>query len=224
MAKKRRKKSISKCPEPFNTLIDIAGAALMFSIAEKKEKKYHYSKRGVPNPYRAASFGIASGKMNSMEDVTRLGAIMGAMGAFDDDNYKHHNQYAWRLNCEDGTPFGIYPENYETRAEYNNALKKKKRETALQDHKEDRIITNNITNEEKTHKCSERSYVLCRVSRLDNGENRYYHLSNKKINVGDIVTLPYENGKIVQGVVISIESYTDSTLPCPLNEISNILE
>lgn len=52
MAKKRRKKS-SKCPEPFNTLIDLAAGATMNAIANKMEEKHHYRKRGVPNPYRA---------------------------------------------------------------------------------------------------------------------------------------------------------------------------
>ena len=32
------------------------------------------------------------------------------------------NRYAWRLNCEDGSAYGIDPNDYETRDEYNEAL------------------------------------------------------------------------------------------------------
>lgn len=38
MAKKRRKKS-SKCPEPFNTLINLAAAATLDYVAIKDDKK-----------------------------------------------------------------------------------------------------------------------------------------------------------------------------------------
>lgn len=84
MAKKRRKKS-SKCPEPFNTLINLAAGVTMNAIANKMEEKHHYRKRGVPNPYRASAFGLASGRLKKTEDIIRLGGLMGAMGAFDAD-------------------------------------------------------------------------------------------------------------------------------------------
>ena len=36
------------------------------------------------------------------------------------------NRYAWRLNCEDGSAYGIDPNDYETRDEYNEALSREK--------------------------------------------------------------------------------------------------
>ena len=36
------------------------------------------------------------------------------------------NRYAWRLNCEDGSAYGIDPNDYETRDEYNEALNREK--------------------------------------------------------------------------------------------------
>ena len=152
MAKKRRKKS-SKCPEPFNTLIDLAAGATMNAIANKMEEKHHYRKRGVPNPYRASAIGLSTGRLRKTEDIIRLGGFLGAMGSFDPDdsdttNYDYspsssigydyddswefdnmnvsvptnNNRYAWRMNCEDGSAYGIYPEDYETRQAYNLAL------------------------------------------------------------------------------------------------------
>ncbi len=39
MAKHKKYKRSSKCPEPFNTLIDIAGGIAMNAIANKMEGK-----------------------------------------------------------------------------------------------------------------------------------------------------------------------------------------
>ena len=150
MAKNRRKKS-SKCPEPFNTLIDLAAAATLDYIAYKRRQKRSGEKRNKIDPYAAAGIAMGMGKLNSTEDVIRLGGFLGVMGAFDDDNdtndYSTHipsrtssrrvyqtrtnkssnkNRYAWRMNCENGSVYGIHPENYETRDEYNAALKSTK--------------------------------------------------------------------------------------------------
>ena len=53
MAKNRRKKS-SKCPEPFNTLIDFAAAATLDYIAYKRRQKRGGKKRNKKDPYAAA--------------------------------------------------------------------------------------------------------------------------------------------------------------------------
>ena len=147
MAKRRKKKS-SKCPEPINTLIDLAAGLTMGAIADHMEKKYHYTKKGKINPYAVSAFGLASGRMKSTEDVLRTGAFLGAMGSFDVDTSDpdapnsyilddpifcdipeakvNDNRYAWRLNCEDGSEYGIYPEDYETREEYHEAIHREK--------------------------------------------------------------------------------------------------
>ena len=36
------------------------------------------------------------------------------------------NRYAWRLNCEDGSSYGVSPLDYETRDAYNRALQNAK--------------------------------------------------------------------------------------------------
>ncbi|MCC8357954.1 MAG: hypothetical protein LJU34_09060 [Oscillospiraceae bacterium] len=135
----RRHKS-NKCPEPFNTLIDLAGGLAMAAIAGRMEKKHHYAERGKINPYGVSAFGIATGRMKSTEDILRTGAVLGALGSFDDETaarddelfsvsafvHENDNRYAWRLNCEDGSAYGISPEDYETRGEYNEALHREK--------------------------------------------------------------------------------------------------
>ena len=151
MAKHKKHKRSSKCPEPFNTLIDIAGGIAMNAIANKMERKYHYSKKGKINPYKVSAFKIGTGGFRSTEDIVRTGGFLGAIGSFDvetDTPYPHqkminvvpedpifnqikysstiNNRYAWRLNCEDGSEYGINPCDYETRDDYNRALEEAK--------------------------------------------------------------------------------------------------
>lgn len=146
----RKSKKSSKCPEPFNSVIDLAGGLAMAAIAGSQEKKHNYSARGKINPYAASAIGIGTGKLKNTGNLLRMGAVLGMTGSFDDDgttgnypvdnvvieddplfsemNYTHtnENRYAWRLNCEDGSFYGIKPEDYETREEYNEALYKEK--------------------------------------------------------------------------------------------------
>ena len=84
MAKKRRKKS-SKCPEPFNTLIDLAAAATLDYVAYKRRQKRGGSKTKI-DPYAAAGAAYGMGLIDDTEDLIKLGGVLGAMGAFDDDD------------------------------------------------------------------------------------------------------------------------------------------
>lgn len=231
MAKKKYKRKSSKCPEPFNTLIDIAAGITMGAVADHMEKKYHYSAKGKINPYAVSAMGLASGKMNSTEDILRTGAFLGAMESFDveadgvpsshsyipeDPVFRqireakvNDNRYAWRLNCEDGSAYGVSPYNYETRAAYNEALKAAK---------------GGFT-QSPDASCAEQpmsqatvddgqQYIYCRVSRLDNGANEYYLSETNEIKVGDSVQVPTENGT-ASGIVIAVELHTASTAPQP---------
>lgn len=82
---------------------------------------------GKPDPYKAA--GIAAGMGNfSASDGARLGAMLGSEGAFDDD----HSDYCggssdcddagWKLYCEDGSEYGLDPDDFDTEEEYEEAL------------------------------------------------------------------------------------------------------
>ncbi len=88
---------------------------------------------GKPDPYKAA--GMAAGMGNfSLSDQATLGAMLGSQGAFDDDDTSSDdfdddwmfssstNKYEWRETCEDGSEYGIDPEDYETEDEYLEAL------------------------------------------------------------------------------------------------------
>lgn len=254
MAKKRRRKS-SKCPEPFNTLIDLAAGATMNAIANKMEEKHNYRKRGVPNPYRASAIGFSMGKLNKTEDIIKLGGFLGATGSFDPDDtdssyettpprtsryqtdtyWKYdnigsnastkNNKYAWRMNCEDGSAYGISPLDYETRESYNVALKKCKSETDTKSYKsnyeKEHASSDTFTVEQEVDRPAK--YVLYRVSRLDNGQNDYYRSNGKRYSVGDAVTAPIKGGT-TNAIVISVNEYDHSSLPKALENTEFLVE
>lgn len=239
MAKRRKSKRSSKCPEPLNTLIDIAGGIAMGAVASHMEKKYNYSKKGKINPYAVSAMGIASGRVKSTEDILRTGAVLGAMGSFDveaDDAPSHRsyvpedpvfreigetkvniNRYAWRLNCEDGSTYGISPYDYETRDEYHKALSRAKSNESTDEATTIPIVMVDV---EKAH--SSERYLYVRVSRLDNGVNQFYLTTNSNIKVGDKVAVPTEK-ESVDGIVISIAWHSAADAPQPPKDTMWIL-
>lgn len=255
MAKKRRKKS-SKCPEPFNTLIDLAAGVTMNAIANKMEEKHHYRKRGVPNPYRASAIVFSMGKLNKTEDIIKLGGLMGAMGAFDPDDtdssyrkkhprtyryqtdthweydnigskasVKNNNKYAWRMNCEDGSAYGISPLDFETRESYNAALKKRKSESVTEPYERDteQSLASSTDSDIEQQVDKSAKYVIYRVSRLDNGQNDYYRSNGKQYSVGDTVSVPAKDGT-ANAIVIAVKEYDYSSLPNALENIELLAE
>ena len=82
MAKHKKYKRSAKWPEPFNTLIDIAGGIAMNAVANKMEQKYRYSKKGAINPYIVSAFKIGAGGYRSTEDIVRTSVFLGAIGSF----------------------------------------------------------------------------------------------------------------------------------------------
>ncbi len=238
MAKKRRKSS--KCPEPLNTLIDLAAAATLDYMAYKRRQKRCGKKRSKIDPYAAAGIAMGMGKLNSTEDIIKLGGFLGAMGAFDEDDGDDYttsytprhtssprayqqtihkttnkNRYAWRMNCEDGSAYGISPENYETRDEYNDALKK------VKSHESVEAEINEVPSVNPVLKyASEKSgdtVKICKVSILGNGQNKFYKTEDTTINVGDKVVVPLYNGGTGQGIVIVVKSViADECVDVPL--------
>ena len=229
MAKHKKSNKSSKCLEPFNTLIDIAGGMAMNAIANKMEKKYHYSKKGKINPYRVSAFKIGTGGFKSTEDIVRTGGFLGAMGSFDvesdqprtryrrktipeDPTFKqikyspaNNNKYAWRLNCEDGNAYGVDPCDFETRDDYNRALEAANttgNHFCTEENQKQKKNTENTTTKKST------AMILCRVSLLSNGKNIYCLPNDETINIGNRVIVLFSNGKKEDGIVLEIEKHT----------------
>ncbi len=183
MAKKRSRKS-SKCPEPFNTLIDLAGAAALDYIAYKRRQKRGYKKTKV-DPYATAGVAFGLGKLETTEDILELGGMLGAMGTFDPDEE----------DSDLGEQYGVYRDDYATRDEYVEALNNARFSVSVDEVDEEDIDF------EDSDLC-----VICRVSRLDNGDNRDYRTDDDNLRPGDQVLVPDENGGSVVGIVVAVKT------------------
>lgn len=56
------------------------------------------------------------------KDDNSSGGSYGSYGSDYSGSYGNYNRYEWRESCEDGTEFGVDPEDYETEEEYDDAL------------------------------------------------------------------------------------------------------
>lgn len=230
--KKSGRKSSSKCPEPLNTMIDIAGGLAMGAIASKMEKKYHYSAKGKINPYAASAMGMATGRIRGTSDILRMGAYLGAAGSFDVQAdppraracttsgdralyeirppVRQNNKYAWRLNCEDGSAYGIDPNDYETRDAYNMAIQAARGGKPVTKHAENQAPEGFVSKRQEGQMKGNYN-LICRVSRLDSGENLFYFASDTAIKAGDRVRVSSEDGQTADAIVLSVEKWDGQT-------------
>ena len=135
MSKKKRSKKRERIPV-IDTLIDLAGAMTLDYLAAKRRQENGTKRSKKIDPYAATGAAMGMGLIKDTDDIIKFGGVLGAMGAFDSDDdlpistaaymAPRDNRYAWRLNCEDGSAYGIDPNNYETREEYNEALSREK--------------------------------------------------------------------------------------------------
>ncbi len=183
MAKKRSRKS-SKCPEPFNTLIDLAGAATLDFIAYERRQKCGYKKTRV-DPYAAAGVAFGLGKLETTEDMLELGGMLGAMCAFDPDE----------KSSDLGEQYDVYRDDYATRDEYVEALNNARFDVSGDEEDEENIDFND------SDVC-----VICRVSRLDNGDNRNYRSDDDSLRPGDQVHVPDGNVGSAVGIVVAVKT------------------
>ena len=223
---KRKKYSATKCPEPLNTMIDLAGA-LALGVYTNHKIKSDYRKGQGAESVRAATmvYGMQSmrrgtagtlglggllGVNSAIRGIERSEAARRRVPVYDDEidfpPYKtNDNRYAWRLNCEDGSAYGVSPLNYETRDAYNLALKAAKGGQPKMVHEEP---IQEATEPEAPFRDS--PLLCCRVSRLDNGANEYYLTSDEGIKVGDTITVTSDAGTS-EGVVIGVRRLSEMT-------------
>lgn len=146
MAKKRTSRNSSKCPEPFNTLIDIAGAATLHAYVKHKVKRDYARGEGETSAKAAAMVFGAGALRRGSAGILNLGGLTGLNSALKEIEKEQSSvpvekpfidrvsststpvsvktvpKYTWRQHCEDGAPYGISPDDYETADEYDEAL------------------------------------------------------------------------------------------------------
>ena len=187
-------------------MLDLAGAAAIDYIHYKHRQKSG-GRRTKIDPYAAAGIAMGMGKINSTESTIALGGILGAMGAFDEDGGSRpiDNRYAWRLNCEDGSSYGIDPADFETREEYNDAIREAR--SALED--EATAVPSQGSaalpkpSAEKDEAASS-TRLFCHVSRLDDGVNLFYIAPDDSYKIGERVIVPREDASRGSAIILSV--------------------
>ena len=157
MGKRRSSyKKSTKCPEPLNTLVDLAGAATLGAIVRAQIKRDYRNGQGDESVKAAAMvFGAGSLRRGS-EGIINLGGLMGLNSALRsikrDQSIKRNQTVAkkppdqdahssaetrnnpftrknvWRDYCEDGSAYGIDPKSFDSPDDYCEALAKAKDE------------------------------------------------------------------------------------------------
>lgn len=152
MAKRRRGYRNSKCPEPISTILDLAGA-LTLGLYTRHRVKKDFEKGAGEESARAAGlvFGVGSMRGES-RGIINLGGLLGLRSALKRIEREKSNKYItndfpfvdrvldapvtatsqskkylWREYCEDGSIYGLDPNDYETADQYNDALSELKR-------------------------------------------------------------------------------------------------
>ena len=146
LAKKRRYKK-SSCPDPINAFLDIAGAATLGMYVKHRVKK-DFEAGCVEESAKAAAavFGLGSMKRGSQGTIN-LGGLIGLNSALKDIERQNLSslsseqppfvspiekkpaiQYPvktgiWRESCEDGSAYGVSPEDYDNADDYEDALR-----------------------------------------------------------------------------------------------------
>lgn len=187
MAKRRYSRKSSKCPEPINTLLDIAGAATLGLYAKHKIRKDFENGCGEESAKAAAMvFGMGSMRRGSQGTIN-LGGLIGLNSALKElenkqstsnDTYYTPSRFVspiekapavshqvpaglWRKHCEDGSSYGLDPETFENADDYEDALKAAKEAGGCRKEKLLRIQSNDIqqsTMEKESRKYSWRKY------------------------------------------------------------------
>lgn len=144
--KKTYRKS-SKCPEPLNTLIDLAGAATLGAIVHSQIKRDYARGKGDASALAAAMVYGAGAFRTGTAGTLSLGGLLGLNSALKDiereqltrrvsyvppfkdkiSGVKVHEspplrKNLWRDHCEDGSAYGIDPNDYSSPDDYNEAL------------------------------------------------------------------------------------------------------
>lgn len=155
------------------------------------------------------------------------------------------NRYAWRLNCADGSQYGISPYDYETRDAYNAAISSAK--TSTQDSCEPRSAEHTLEDtlkQVKVYKQEESQdadthtasfddpffeddfhvYTYCRVKLADSEMTDYYRTEDKTLKKGEMVVIPTSDMlKTTQGEVLSVERHMRFSVPQPVEETLEII-
>lgn len=214
MAKRKRYKKSSKCPEPINTLLDFAGAATLGMYVKHKVKKDFQNGRGEESAKAAAAvFGFGSVRRGS-QGIINLGGLVGLNSALKDienqsfsERTADHSPFVspierepailhpvglWRERCEDGTAYGTCPYDYENADDYEDALIEAKQNLVYtNDDRQNHSASDNPSNPRRVNQyrwrlyCEDGSKYVIKPENYETADDYKEAIENAKANAKD---------------------------------------
>lgn len=146
------RKKQSKCPEPINALLDLAGAVTLGLYAKNKIKR-DFEKGAGEESLAAGTAVFGRGAMRrGSQGIINLGGLIGLNLGLKSIERKQVSNYQyvqvkskksnyldepkertsiniWKTTCEDGSSFGLCPDDYSSADDYQDALNNAKNVT-----------------------------------------------------------------------------------------------
>lgn len=255
MARRKKKKSKKNERIPvIDFLLDMAQIATLNYIAYKRREKRGGKRGNKIDPYEATGMAMGLGMIKDTDDLIKFGGVLGAMGAFDPDDELYidtasyskprDNRYAWRLNCADGSAYGISPYDYETRDAYNAAISRVK--ATMQEFTEtsstEQPLEETLPEEDAIEQaqpveaynanCDDpfanddfHVYTYCRVKLADSDRIAYYRTEDQTLKKGEVVIVPSSDTvRNLQGEILSVERHMRFSVPQPVEQTLEIID
>lgn len=213
MAKRKNYRRSSKCPEPLNTMIDIAGAVTMGLVSRSMVKKDIKKGQGRESVAAARMVFGAGSLRRGGEGLMNLGGLMGVESAVRSAEREAQRKHSYVE--EDPLIADLERRIDATQNSHAN--------TAVPSYTRHVPNTESHTQQSTAEVVSEtETFLFCRVSRLDNGSNDYY-LAGHDYAIGSTVQVETEDG-LAQGVILTVEKHSLETAPIDPDIAKRIVE
>ena len=212
---KRRNKSFSD--SFFNSVKRSARHALYATMVEQNG--------GKPDKWAALGIGLGTGSVKNTKDLAHMGAWLGAMGAFDDDNSYTHNvnnsnkilfpetskkDDSWKLEyLIEGAKYGLEVDDYASKDKFMNDLLERK-QSGIES-------TKSINTLDETPQVNKSTPVVlkkwkcCNVKLISNSEYGSYITDNPGIEESDVVKVNTKNGDEF-GIVMDVKELNEDEI------------
>ena len=169
------------------------------------------------------------------------------------EKYQYSRRYAWRITCQDGSPYDLDPLDFETEDEYNKAIQEEKYRWRRWHREASRygLDVNSFETEEEYEKVLREKQAIERQERLaqrqasyvdplastdkaiyefcgvsfGNHSHPYHYLTGVvDVSIGDQVEVPSNRPEGVNiGTVVSVSKHLRSSAPYPVDRAKTIL-
>ncbi len=160
--------------------------------------------------------------------------------------YQYSRRFSWRKNCADGSAYGIDPLDYETEADFNDAIEKQKYAWKRWRRRDAERFNLNLADFEteddfkvalekerlSVHKppidplaeTDDNIYTFCGVQFNWTNHTYHYLAGNHNVQIGDLVIVPVGNDGVERIVeVVSVSQCKRASAPFPVDKAKTII-